>query len=55
MGAKDKNSLLELLLKDSHIVQWATMGDLPYLDIVANGHKCFFNPTDAIRVAGLPG
>ena len=29
------------------------MGNLPYLDIVANGHK-FFNPTDAIMVTGPP-
>ena len=25
-----------------------------YLDIVANGHKFFFNPTDTIRVANSP-
>ena len=30
------------------------MGDLPYLDKVVNGHKFFFNPTDAIRVAVSP-
>ena len=30
------------------------MGDLPYLDLVANGHKFFFKPTDAIRVAVSP-
>ena len=24
MGAKEQNSLLELLLKDSHIVHWCT-------------------------------
>ena len=30
------------------------MGDLPYLDKVVNGHKFFFNPTDAMRVAVSP-
>ena len=30
------------------------MGDLPYLDIVANGHKFIFNPTDAIMVTKTP-
>ena len=30
------------------------MENLPYLDIVANGHKVFLNPTDTIRVANSP-
>ena len=30
------------------------MENLPYLDIVANGHKVFFKPTDTIMVANSP-
>merc|ERR1711974_125377 len=28
--------------------------NLPYLDVVANGHKVYFNPTYAIMVTGPP-
>ena len=36
MGAKDKNSLLELLLKDSHIVHWVLQA-FPYQAQMTDG------------------
>ena len=40
MGAKDQKSPLEILLKDSHIVQWQKVCKSQLQQIATKVHKC---------------